>query len=116
MIKRIIGVVCLAWLASCTTSRQMTTIQVLPVQPVLNIGTEKYEIIGEVRGTGTAATYEMARDAAMGAAVLSNKEADALILPRFEATYTEFALPFLNALFPPKYTVVCRAKAIKLRN
>jgi len=103
------------WLINCTTTQRFTSMNILPVSPVLSIGSEKYDIIGNVQGTGKGLTYEIAKDAAVGAAVLSNKDADAIILPRFETTYRSFTFPLLNYFFPPEYTVICRARGIKLK-
>lgn len=100
------------FLVSCTTTNY-SAMQISPVTPVLNINPEQYEIIGIVEGTGIAGTYEAAKDAAIGAAVASNKDADALMLPKFEVKKTEPKIPFFKGYIT--YEVKCIARAVKLK-
>jgi len=110
----ILSIVLSVFLSSCTTTLKSTQMQMSPVSPVLNIGSDKYDIIGAVEGTGTGITFEMAKDAAIGAAVTSKPDADALIFPKFE-TSAVIPLGLMVYLKAPVYTVVCKAKAIKLK-
>ena len=96
--------------AKLTTN--FTSLQVSPITPTLVISSDQYEIIGEVQGIGTGTTYDLAKDAALGAAINAAPQADALILPKFETELTTQQRLF-NV--DRTYKVTCKAKAVKLK-
>ncbi len=98
---------------SCSKSiTNFTSLQVSPITPTLVISSDQYEIIGEVTGIGIGGTYDLAKDAALGSAINAAPNADALILPKFEAEVTT-----QRSLFSvtKTYKVTCKAKAVKLK-
>lgn len=98
---------------SCSKSiTNFTSLQVSPITPTLVISSDQYQLIGQVTGVGTGGTYDLAKDAALGAAMNATPEADALILPKFEAEVTtEYRLFSVRK----SYKVTCKAKAVKLK-
>ena len=105
----------LLFLGSCSVTSKYSTMQMSPVSPVLNIGSDRYDIIGSVEGVGVGMTFEIAQSAAIGAAISSKPDADALIFPKFEVSSKLPTFKFMSFLSPPEYTVNCKAKAIKLK-
>ncbi len=98
---------------SCSKAiTNFTSLQVSPITPTLVISSEQYDIIGEVSGTGTGGTYDLAKDAALGAAINAAPSADALILPKFE---TELTTEYRLFSVLKSYKVTCKAKAVKLK-
>jgi hypothetical protein len=98
---------------SCSKSvTNFTSLQVSPITPTLVISSDQYEIIGEVSGTGLGGTYDLAKDAALGAAINAAPQADALILPKFE---TEVTTQYNLFSVTKSYKVTCKAKAVKLK-
>jgi len=102
------------FLGSCVSTTKFTAMQVSPITPTLNINPDQYTILGEVTGVGEGITYDQAKDAAIGNAIETNSNADALILPKFEAEVTTTQIPYIGK--PAyHYKVTCKAKAVKIK-
>ena len=108
------GLVAVLFFGSCITTTKFTAMQVAPIQPVLNINPDQYTILGEAKGVGEGATYEQAKDAALGNAIELNKEADAIILPKFETEVTRTQIPYIGKPVY-SYKVIVYAKAVKIK-